>query len=358
VWGNTASLKFVGYGGGVYLAREAPLLRGNVVQSNTATAGMGRIGSGGGVTLDSVDGATLSGNTVRGNTASADGEGYGGGVSLVSSSGVEVLRNTIEGNRATTAAYRANGGGVYAGASHNLRLVGNRIRGNVASTAGEGNGGGVYLDACEHTTLSANTILTNVASLEPAADGDGGAVYVGGSGPVSMANNLVARNHANHEGGGLYFGGSPANHVSASLLHSTIADNASDAGFDGVLVHSYSTLAFSNTIISGHGATGLWVNNANSVSLETTLWHGNGEDIHIDGGVVTTTVDVYGDPAFVDPDALDYRITSGSAAIDAGIDAGVTEDIDGDPRPVGAAPDIGADEFRLRFVYLPLITRS
>jgi hypothetical protein len=40
-----------------------------------------------------------------------------------------------------------------------------------------------------------------------------------------------------------------------------------------------------------------------------------------------------------------YHLQPGSAAIDAGVNAGVTHDIDGDARPQGAAPDIGVDEF-------------
>jgi hypothetical protein len=43
--------------------------------------------------------------------------------------------------------------------------------------------------------------------------------------------------------------------------------------------------------------------------------------------------------------AEDYRLLSGSAAIDAGVDAGVTTDIDGQTRPYGDHVDIGADEF-------------
>ncbi len=62
-----------------------------------------------------------------------------------------------------------------------------------------------------------------------------------------------------------------------------------------------------------------------------------------------------GDPAF----ALDdYYLTSSSAAIDAGVDAGVTTDIDGDARPWGEGYDIGADELRQRYVYLPLVMKN
>jgi hypothetical protein len=46
----------------------------------------------------------------------------------------------------------------------------------------------------------------------------------------------------------------------------------------------------------------------------------------------------------VDPAGGDYHIGPDSAAIDRGIDAGITCDIDGDHRPVGSRYDLGADE--------------
>ena len=53
---------------------------------------------------------------------------------------------------------------------------------------------------------------------------------------------------------------------------------------------------------------------------------------------------LHADPAFIDAEVGDYHIGPGSAAIDAGTDAGVTPDAGGDPRLIGPAPDIGADE--------------
>ena len=50
-------------------------------------------------------------------------------------------------------------------------------------------------------------------------------------------------------------------------------------------------------------------------------------------------------PNYRAPDAGDYHITLGSAAIDQGTDAGVQVDMDGEPRPQGNGFDIGADEF-------------
>jgi hypothetical protein len=51
----------------------------------------------------------------------------------------------------------------------------------------------------------------------------------------------------------------------------------------------------------------------------------------------------------------DYRLSSASNAIDQGIPfSWVTWDIDFDPRPIGTAPDVGADEYALH-VFLPLL---
>lgn len=52
-----------------------------------------------------------------------------------------------------------------------------------------------------------------------------------------------------------------------------------------------------------------------------------------------------GDPGFVDATNDDYHLTADSPARDAGTDVGVTTDFEGDPRPFGDLPDIGADEY-------------
>jgi hypothetical protein len=66
---------------------------------------------------------------------------------------------------------------------------------------------------------------------------------------------------------------------------------------------------------------------------------------------------VYGDPRFLNPAGGNYNLGPGSAAIDTGVtEPTITKDIDGDPRPIGAGYDIGADE--ARFVYLPLVLRN
>jgi hypothetical protein len=51
-----------------------------------------------------------------------------------------------------------------------------------------------------------------------------------------------------------------------------------------------------------------------------------------------------------------YHLAPGSKAIDAGINAGINFDIDGDPRPIAAGFDIGFDEALFKLL-LPLIKR-
>ncbi len=54
---------------------------------------------------------------------------------------------------------------------------------------------------------------------------------------------------------------------------------------------------------------------------------------------------VFGDPRFINPVGGDFRLRSGSAAIDSGspVDA-PKDDYSGNPRPKGAGFDIGAFE--------------
>jgi hypothetical protein len=79
------------------------------------------------------------------------------------------------------------------------------------------------------------------------------------------------------------------------------------------------------------------------------------------GAIDTGTINIIGDPSFIDPDAGDYHLGSDSAALDGGVNAGVMTDIDNQPRPY-QAPDLGADEYwppgALKYVYLPVVARA
>ena len=52
-----------------------------------------------------------------------------------------------------------------------------------------------------------------------------------------------------------------------------------------------------------------------------------------------------GPTGFAAPAADNYRLSSASSALDAGVDAGVGTDFEGTTRPFGAGFDIGYDEW-------------
>jgi len=56
---------------------------------------------------------------------------------------------------------------------------------------------------------------------------------------------------------------------------------------------------------------------------------------------------IVANPLFVDPENGNFRLQTGSPAIDAGIDVGLTQDYEGNTVPQGLAPDIGAYEYVL-----------
>jgi len=334
-------------GGGLWLWGGNPTLSGNTIVSNTADSTT--YGHGGGLCLEG-SGATLSGNIVTGNAATGGETSFGGGLYLYESNAT-LSGNTVTDNSAT-GGETSFGGGLYLSDSA-AALSGNIISGNTAES-----GGGLSLHG-SNATLSGNTVTSNTANHE------GGGLYLSGSG-ATLINNVVADNQAEATGSGLYVVGS-----SPRLLHTTLARNSGGDGI-GIFVTGggegpNSTVALTNTILVSH-AVGINVTAGSTATLEGTLWGmgtwANGADWGGAGTIITGTVNVWDDPAFVDPDNGDYHIGSSSAAVDAGVDAGVTDDIDGDSRPFdgdrdGADEfDIGADEYVKRYIYLPLVLRQ
>ena len=108
-----------------------------------------------------------------------------------------------------------------------------------------------------------------------------------------------------------------------------------------------------NTIVASHTLAGFW---GSSIDADHTLFFNSGTPC---GGGASCTNNLTDDPDFVNPATEDYHIGPDSAAIDAGVYAGVMRDIDNEPRL--GAPDLGADEYWapgvLKIVYLPLVLR-
>jgi uncharacterized repeat protein (TIGR01451 family) len=346
VCGNTASSAGDGYGGGINLTDSPAILTDNMVTNNTASS-VGD-GAGGGVYIDYYiemfnPTAILSGNTVQNNIASTAGFGEGGGLWLSGGYPFTLTRNTVISNTASTADI-GYGGGIYL-IDSTFTLEGNTIHDNTASDTDDGFGGGIHAEYNDTTTFKDNTIVSNTATLSTTATGQGGGMWTGylWYGSLTMINNLVADNHANTAGSGLYIASDYDFAVDGRLLHNTIAHNHSSG--QGVFVEGTgATLAFSNTIIAGHTNVGITATDSSAIlTLESTLWHNNGLDVGGAGTIISST-NVYGNPAFADPASRDYHLTMSSMAIDAGLGAGVTTDFEGDSRPQGDGFDIGYDE--------------
>jgi len=210
----------------------------------------------------------------------------------------------------------------------NLVLSNNVISGNTSPT----DGGGLYAYS-SFVTLSGNVFVSNTAG------GNGGGLYLDWRSDFTLTNNIIASNRASTTGSGLYIWAS-----SPRLLHTTIARNAGGNG-SGIHIDNrnaeYSAVAITDTIIVSH-TTGIAATAGNTITLNGVLWFSNATNTGGDG-VISITHAITGNPAFA-PDG--YHLTAASAAIDQGIDAGVTTDIDGQVRPIGPAPDLGADEFQ------------
>ena len=332
-------------GGGIYINKAGAVISNCVIINSTA----GTSGTGGGLFLLASN-ARVENSSVVSNTAA-----WGGGARVVRAAPL------IQGSRflSNTASF---GGGLY------LTWSKSTVAGNVFRNNWAGNGGALYLSGDRSTVLgnliednqgsygagigiasglqaviSGNLLLSNTATYE------GGGIRITYN-DADVRNNVLAHNGA-AKGAGIYILG-----ASPRLRHNTLAQNSGGNG-EGILVATNARVAMTNTILVSH-TVGISVTTGSTATLEATLWgsgaRANGTDWGGDGAILTGTVNVWDDPGFVNPSGNDYHLAEGSAAIDAGVDAGVATDIDGQSRD--ASPDIGADEFAVR-TYLPLVMK-
>lgn len=364
---NEVTANTAGYGGGIYIRESVVQFVENNVAANKAEGGYG-----GGLYLVYADGEVLL-NTINGNVAA-----YGGGLFALESNN-ELRENEVRGNQVS-----AHGGGLYLRGS-DATVTGSAV---VDNQAGD-RGGGAYLNGGE-TSLSGNTFARNVGAwggglylregsvllegnrildnrAQPPDGGYGGGLYVE-RGESSLHGNDVRGNRADW-GGGVYL-----DRNRATLVNTLVADNQAQSGGSGLYVTAgqsrllHTTLAnnngsglpsvegkalqvfqgsveLTNTILAGH-AIGLYVEGGSTARLKGTLWD-NDVDRAGDGTeTIEHAQDYYGSPGFKDALNGDYHITSGSAALDRAIDAGVSSDIDAHPRPIpeGGTADLGVDE--------------
>jgi hypothetical protein len=300
-------------------------------------------GTGGGVYVVSAT-ATIRHCTIYSNVASRDDWGGGGGVYLWDTPAV-LINNVVYSNTAgmspITGFLSGEGGGVAMSESE-ATLSGNLIYHNVASSAGDGIGGGLYIEgwllsAYRGTaTLYGNVVRDNVASRP--ARGYGGGIYVGPDNAFTLVNTVVV-NNVNGATPDSRGAGIAVEHSAPRLLHTTLHDNTGGDG-SGVHISGEGIAGLTNTILTSQ-TVGVVAAEGSTATVDSVLWHANGANTG-GAGTITVTYATDGNPAFA---ADGYHLIEGSPAIDGGMDVGVPIDIDGQDRPYGGLPDLGADEW-------------
>jgi len=271
------------YGGGVYLESCSPTIANNAIVNNKASS------EGGGLYLAS-SAPTIVSNTVTANSAAYQ----GAGLSLHGSTPT-IANNAITNN--TTPYY---GGGLFLFSCSPV-ITNNRIVGNSALY------GGALLLSESSPTIANNAITDNSAKYY------GAALYLSSSSPI-IANNTLTRNEVPDDGGTLY------------------------------LYDSYATIA--NTIVALN-TSGLVVQDTCLPALRHNCVYGNASSNYSGLPDPTgTSGNISADPHLAASPYGGWHLPPDSPCIDAGSNAdalGLT-DLDTQPRILGAAVDIGADE--------------
>lgn len=223
-----------------------------------------------------------------------------------------------------------------AGDINGLFATGNLFQGNQSS----GNGGAISL-GFTFSTFDRNRFLGNQAN------GTGGAITSSGPG-IEITNTLFARNSA---ADGDVLAANYADRINLTYVTIAGSNNATAALVFGNTNSGDKPIRLVNTLISGYtpaiyfnahatnGATITWQNSQVTDDVATVINNVNNSPV--------TGSPMRGIAGFVNTATDDYRPAFGAPAIDAGVAVvGITTDVEGNSRPVGTLPDIGAYEFQ------------
>ncbi len=154
-------------------------------------------------------------------------------------------------------------------------------------------------------------------------------------GPITIINCIVAKNGSlTSNVGGLRLDNLTV--AGSDIELDTVAYNSIQAGTNAPGVQAGNTVAITNMILADNGAAGSAQMSSN-VAVTHSLFEGGPQP----QGMGNKT----GSPAFKDITNGDFHITAGSMAIDNATTTTIGVDIDGETRPYGAGPDMGADEY-------------
>lgn len=338
------------HGGGIVLEGEPPV-------AGALTLGTGDV--------------TIDANLIRGNFAEG---GQGGGIRLQQVNGAEVSgsdatrwhRVTITNNMIVNNVAGWAGAGISMGDALNTSIVNNTIASNDNSgTAGvvltRANGGGTPSASgivSEHTTAALLARAPGRTISQPAMFNDiiwhNRSFFYSGSSSVCVGNSLADTT-------------GPCNTLGDQSATGECVDGAKywDVGVIGDAAAGTTQLSATSSITSitgpDPGLVGLYCNGSRTMPEFGAVYPPLGNNIAVLNFIAASTADEannyvsfrYG-PLFTENPQTgatfgDYHLTSGSQAIDKGAAASgpvkaPDHDVDGDKRPLGAGFEIGADE--------------
>lgn len=176
--------------------------------------------------------------------------------------------------------------------------------------------------------------------------GDGGGIYLGPSVNATLQNNVIYANQANNSyGGGVYNSGG-----NALLQHNTLYNNTASGG-GGVYAGGTGVVTLRNNILATNTATslgggGIFASSGDNFSLDYNDFYGNDPGPY--GGSVPGLGphDIALPPGFVDAAGGDFHLDYLTSQVINQADPAspLATDFEGDPRPLGPRADIGADE--------------
>lgn len=338
-----------GCGGGMYNESGSPTLSNVIFSGNRARYG------GGGLQNVSQSNPTLTHVTFSGNSAR-----YGGGMANFGDSSPTLTGVTFSENTARDEGRGTGGGGGMFNDHSNPALTNVTLADNIARA-----GGGIFNYKGSHPTLdnvtfSANTArssgggmfnymessptLTNVTFADNTANSGGG--MLNSDSDPTLANVTFSGNRASSNGGGMFNVAS-----NPTLTNVSFTDNTAPEG--GGMYNAGSSPIIQNSILWGNSADiGPEIYNVASTPTiaHSLVQRSGGSGNSWDQSLGTDGGDNLDDnPLFEDADNGGLNLQSDSPSIDAGqnqyVPEEVSTDLDGNPRIMGSAVDMGAYEF-------------
>jgi hypothetical protein len=339
VQGLTIERGFMNRGGAVLCeSGSSPLFQSCVFRHNTALADAA--GDGGGAVYNFASSPTFNNCEFRENDAVLNVVGGTGGGVMRNHSGSNLTLNSCNfiDNSAGNVGVMAVVGGSSVTA-HDCEFSGNEADGGAgagdigAIVVASANSSGTFVD-CQFTgnnaahccgtvalVAGATAEFTDCTFIGNSATTDGAGLVVQFSASAVITNCLFADNQSGQRGGGLWVG----DEAVATVTNCTFSGNAASSGGGGLAVRNGANVTVDNSIV--------WNNSPNEIHLFNAVLAVSYSDVQ-SGWLGMGNIEA--DPLFVDPAGDDFHLSSGSLCIDAAnniaVPAGVTTDLDGNPR--------------------------